>query len=194
MVLPAVLEAAEAPCDYVHKAQLVKCTKYRSLSPHMMGVDVFTKLAHLRFIQELDDAATPRSVRSPRPKGVDFYRAECERLQQEVLKLRGQLELSGGVAEETVEEIKTDEDEDEEEKPKKEIKIPFVKIEDEAFLIEGRNGESMCVTACDGELNPPFISAKGINWLKGNFDSNELDIFVDTYAKCGTTVACKMVS
>jgi len=79
------------------------------------------------------------------------------------------------------------------EKKKKEIKIPFVKIEDEAFLITGRNGESMCVTACDGELNPPFISAKGINWLKNNFDSTELDIFVDTYAKCGTTVAIKMI-
>merc|ERR1711971_104755 len=77
--------------------------------------------------------------------------------------------------------------------PKKEIVIPFVKIADEAFLIKGRNGESMCVTACDGELNPPFISAKGINWLKNNFDSNELDIFVDTYAKCGTTVAIKMI-
>ena len=34
VVLPAVLEAAEASCDSVHKAQLVKSTEYRSLSPH----------------------------------------------------------------------------------------------------------------------------------------------------------------
>jgi len=63
-----------------------------------------------------------------------------------------------------------------------------------AYLIrEGNVGASMCVTACDGELNPPFISAKGINWLKKNFNANELDIVVDTYAKCGTTVGIKMI-
>eukprot|EP01083_Nonionella_stella_P192152 710614_1 len=51
----------------------------------------------------------------------------------------------------------------------------------------------MCVTSCDGELNPPFISSKGINYLKNNYISNEFDIFIDTYAKCGTTVGIKMV-
>ena len=86
------------------------------------------------------------------------------------------------------------EDEKKDDAKKKEIKIPFKKIEDEAYLIkEGDKEASMCVTSCNGELNPPFISAKGINYLKKNFNSNELDIFVDTYAKCGTTVGIKMV-
>eukprot|EP00483_Globobulimina_turgida_P001829 UN01831 len=78
---------------------------------------------------------------------------------------------------------------------KKGIRIPFKKIVDEAYLIRDENvpDASMCVTSCDGELNPPFISAKGIKYLKSNFVSNEFDIFVDTYAKCGTTVAIKMV-
>ena len=72
--------------------------------------------------------------------------------------------------------------------------LPMVTIKDEAIVIseKGRNAR-MTVTLCDGEANPPFISARGINDLKQKYDSNELDIYVNTYAKCGTTLTIHMV-
>lgn len=131
------------------------------------------------------------------PKDLAFYQSECERLtaeneqlKAENLQLRTQLKMDTDADEKEAAAVDVSADK----KPKKEIKIPFAKIEDEAYLIqEGSMAASMCVTACDGELNPPFISAKGIQWLKKNFKANELDIVVDTYAKCGTTVGIKMV-
>jgi len=80
------------------------------------------------------------------------------------------------------------------EESKEEAKIPFLLIKDEAFDITEKDRDAkMTVTICDGETNPPFISAKGINWLKNNFNSTQYDIFVDTYAKCGTTLTIHMV-
>ena len=67
-------------------------------------------------------------------------------------------------------------------------------IEDEAYVIRDKwTNATMTVTVCNGEANPPFISAKGINYLKNNFNTNEKDVFVDTYAKCGTTLCIHLV-
>lgn len=138
------------------------------------------------------------------PKDLAYYRSECSRLRSENEQLRAEnakLRLQTATDVDKAAPPSADEKESAAadaaapstaKKPKKDIKIPFVKIEDEAFLIRG-DGASMCVTSCDGELNPPFISAKGIKWLKENFHANDLDIVVDTYAKCGTTVGIKMV-
>ena len=86
----------------------------------------------------------------------------------------------------------------------------------------------MRVTSVNGELNPPFISQKGVDYLQNNFDTNGLgkpnkkqinfqkhpnlgffpiffhpsiviklffflDIFVDSYAKCGTTLMIHVI-
>lgn len=51
----------------------------------------------------------------------------------------------------------------------------------------------MTVTICDGETNPPFISPQGIRYLKETFVTSKYDVFVDTYAKCGTTLGIKLV-
>jgi len=111
-------------------------------------------------------------------KDIAYYKEQCKTLKEEISRLKS----------------KEDENKNNDKKKKKEIKIPFRKIEDEAFLISDEyKMASMCVTSCDGELNPPFISSKGIKYLKSNYNANELDIYIDTYAKCGTTVGVKMV-
>eukprot|EP01084_Bolivina_argentea_P274924 468729_1 len=116
---------------------------------------------------------------------IKYYQTQCKHLKSELSKLRHQFGLQ---------ENQPSESDTRNYKHKQKPKIPFKKIIDEAYLIrDNTNKASMCVTNCDGELNPPFISAKGINYLKSNFISNDLDIFVDTYAKCGTTVGIKMV-
>ncbi len=77
-------------------------------------------------------------------------------------------------------------------KPK--LDCPFVTIDDEMYQIkeDGVNA-SMNVTSYEGELLPPFLSAKGISWLNENFRTNKLDIFIDTFAKSGTTLTIKLV-
>jgi len=74
------------------------------------------------------------------------------------------------------------------------LECPFVAIDDEVYVIkeDGLNA-SMNVTSYNGELLPPFISAKGVNWLNEHFRTNKRDILVDTYAKSGTTLTIKLV-
>eukprot|EP00486_Rosalina_sp_Unknown_P000038 CAMPEP_0201564402 /NCGR_PEP_ID=MMETSP0190_2-20130828/2692_1 /ASSEMBLY_ACC=CAM_ASM_000263 /TAXON_ID=37353 /ORGANISM="Rosalina sp." /LENGTH=177 /DNA_ID=CAMNT_0047980553 /DNA_START=32 /DNA_END=562 /DNA_ORIENTATION=- len=81
-----------------------------------------------------------------------------------------------------------------EKREEKKLDCPFVVIEDEMYQIkeDGVNA-SMNVTAYEGELLPPFLSAKGIKWLNNNFKTNKLDVFIDTYAKSGTTLTIKLV-
>lgn len=120
-------------------------------------------------------------------KDIAYYKKECELLQTKLSELNARMYDMG-------KQEQKDEEKDDGKKKKAEIKIPFKKIEDEAYCITDPSRKaSMCVTSCDGELNPPFISSKGIKWLKSNFNTGELDIFVDTYAKCGTTVGIKMI-
>ena len=79
-------------------------------------------------------------------------------------------------------------------KKRPKLECPFVRIDDEVYQIkeDGLNA-SMNVTSYFGELLPPFLSAKGISWLNKNFKANKLDIFIDTYAKSGTTLTIKLV-
>lgn len=81
-----------------------------------------------------------------------------------------------------------------EKKEEKKLDCPFVTIDDEMYQIkqDGINA-SMNVTSYEGELLPPFLSAKGIKWLNDNFKTNDRDIFIDTYAKSGTTLTIKLV-
>eukprot|EP00484_Ammonia_sp_Unknown_P022791 CAMPEP_0197030102 /NCGR_PEP_ID=MMETSP1384-20130603/9407_1 /TAXON_ID=29189 /ORGANISM="Ammonia sp." /LENGTH=785 /DNA_ID=CAMNT_0042459385 /DNA_START=13 /DNA_END=2370 /DNA_ORIENTATION=+ len=199
VILPCTFFKCERPVKYVHNSQLINVVEYKTINPVFFGVDIFTKLGFLTFINHLSQKRVERvdddtvfgdgDDEKEELRDISFYKKECDRLKQELNALRTQM----GMDEAAETEDKKQEEEEEKEK-KKDIKIPFKKVEDEAYLItEGKGAASMCVTSCNGELNPPFISAKGINYLKQHFQSNELDIFVDTYAKCGTTVGIKMV-
>ena len=81
-----------------------------------------------------------------------------------------------------------------EKKEEKKLDCPFVTINDEMYQIrqDGVNA-SMNVTSYEGELLPPFLSGKGIKWLNDNFKTNKFDVFIDTYAKSGTTLTIKLV-
>ena len=118
---------------------------------------------------------------------------QLAQLQAELSRL--QAKMNGASSQAGSEDSKHEEKE--EKSKKKEVKkldLPMKLIEDEAVLIsEKGNDATMRVTICNGESNPPFISAKGIKWLKNNFHTNEKDVFVDTYAKCGTTLCIKLV-
>merc|ERR1719225_2165523 len=81
-----------------------------------------------------------------------------------------------------------------ESKKKPELECPFAVIDDEVYQIkEDGIDASMNVTNYNGELLPPFLSAKGIKWLNDNYKANALDVFIDTYAKSGTTLTIKLV-
>eukprot|EP01084_Bolivina_argentea_P320616 556310_1 len=72
---------------------------------------------------------------------------------------------------------------------------PFVTIKNEVYQIkEYGNTSTMNVTSFNGELLPPFISSVGLNWINNNYKTNNFDIFVDTYAKSGTTLTLKLVA
>eukprot|EP01084_Bolivina_argentea_P302324 521819_1 len=189
VVLPCTFIECSKPHDYVHNAQLIEVTKCKSISPQFLGVDIYTKLSNLQFIRDINPVKQPRSLvygdddMRMVVHDIGYYKHQCVRLQDEVYRLK-----------ETISSASIDSKQDDIEGTKKEIKIPFKKIEDEAYCITDEcTNSSMCVVSCNGELNPPFISSKGIEWLQQHFESNELDIFVDTYAKCGTTVGIKMV-
>ena len=47
----------------------------------------------------------------------------------------------------------------------------------------------MSVTKIDDEWHPPFITADGVKWLHKYMQCDGNDIFIDSYAKCGTTMA-----
>ena len=121
---------------------------------------------------------------------------QLAQVQAQLQQLKNQLIPNGKVPSEDSKEekiIKTEKKKDKK-KPEEKIDLPFKLIENEAVLISEKGKDAtMRVTICNGESNPPFISAKGINWLKNNFITNEKDIFVDTYAKCGTTLCIKLV-
>eukprot|EP00486_Rosalina_sp_Unknown_P006239 CAMPEP_0201574592 /NCGR_PEP_ID=MMETSP0190_2-20130828/19175_1 /ASSEMBLY_ACC=CAM_ASM_000263 /TAXON_ID=37353 /ORGANISM="Rosalina sp." /LENGTH=332 /DNA_ID=CAMNT_0048003035 /DNA_START=723 /DNA_END=1719 /DNA_ORIENTATION=- len=194
VILPCTFIKCDKPTKYVHNSQLINVVEYKTINPAFFGVDVFTKLSTLQFIKDSakdkkdGDGDEFGDDDDTKQEDITYYKKQCESLKQQINALKTQMGMDKEAKQADEEKVKEDA------KKKVEIKIPFEKIEDEAYLIkEGDKKASMCVTSCNGELNPPFISAKGINYLKGNFDSNELDIFVDTYAKCGTTVGIKMI-
>ena len=57
----------------------------------------------------------------------------------------------------------------------------------------GRKRTTMTVSICNGEPSPPFISPRGINWLKNNYVTTSKDVYVNSYAKCGTTLCINLV-
>eukprot|EP01083_Nonionella_stella_P067859 179759_1 len=68
---------------------------------------------------------------------------------------------------------------------------PMYKQTNGSFFICPKNG--MRVANINGYLYPPFITSRGVNWLRNNWTTDSADIIVTTYPKTGTMWALNIV-
>eukprot|EP01084_Bolivina_argentea_P181405 313306_1 len=61
---------------------------------------------------------------------------------------------------------------------------PIINASSDAFWVSDTYGMKIC--NINGYLYPPFITSKGVNWLRNNWNTDEHDIIITTYPKTGT--------